>query len=160
MGLFASLETIWPIASKAVAQLQELAVQWNVVGALPLKWSFVGAKDGSFQNTSVETEEGSTNLDGIPNSAESHAQRKNADISHSHSVVDEEALLMMQEAQGDASGLDGFEFSGKGLETGALDQHEALANMDAASLWLDSRFLTDSFDFQDVFDFTEFNQPL
>ncbi|KAF7892031.1 hypothetical protein EAF00_008333 [Botryotinia globosa] len=30
------------LASKAIAQIQELVVQWNVVDALPLKWSFVG----------------------------------------------------------------------------------------------------------------------
>ncbi|EMR85700.1 putative c6 transcription factor protein [Botrytis cinerea BcDW1] len=36
------LQDEWPVASKAIAQIQELAVQWNVVAALPLKWSFVG----------------------------------------------------------------------------------------------------------------------
>ncbi|KAF7917187.1 uncharacterized protein EAE98_010292 [Botrytis deweyae] len=42
METLTALQNEWPVASKALAQIQELAVQWNVVDALPLKWSFVG----------------------------------------------------------------------------------------------------------------------
>ncbi|TGO31885.1 hypothetical protein BHYA_0390g00080 [Botrytis hyacinthi] len=41
METLTALQDEWPVASKAIAQIQELAVQWNVVDALPLKWSFV-----------------------------------------------------------------------------------------------------------------------
>lgn len=42
METLTALQDEWPVASKAIAQIQELAMQWNVVDALPLKWSFVG----------------------------------------------------------------------------------------------------------------------
>ncbi|TGO53058.1 hypothetical protein BCON_0130g00020 [Botryotinia convoluta] len=42
METLTALQDEWPVASKAIAQIQELAVQWNVVDALPLKWSLVG----------------------------------------------------------------------------------------------------------------------
>ncbi|KAF7891431.1 uncharacterized protein EAF02_001756 [Botrytis sinoallii] len=42
METLTALQDEWPVASKALTQIQELAVQWNVVDALPLKWIFVG----------------------------------------------------------------------------------------------------------------------
>jgi hypothetical protein len=37
MEVLSVLQGTWPSASKAIAQIQELAVQWKIVGVLPLK---------------------------------------------------------------------------------------------------------------------------
>ncbi len=53
------MQSTWPSAAKALSQIQELALRWNVVGALPLKWSFVAstksATDQVLSRTNLHT---------------------------------------------------------------------------------------------------------
>ncbi|CZR63610.1 uncharacterized protein PAC_13507 [Phialocephala subalpina] len=182
MNVLSALEPTWPIASKAIAQIQELAVQWNIVGALPLKWSFVGIEESGSRDSATNPFE---DLSGFQNRSVSDAatavpescQGGNSTTSQFRTGTDEgQPFSAIQQHDGligglwtassqvdsstlvdDTPGVNDFDFSAEGQEPN--DPFDSIQNHNTDTSWLEPQFLPDPSALQDVFDFPEFNIP-
>ena len=181
MNVLSALEMAWPIAPKAVAQIQELAVQWDIVGALPLKWSFVGEKERDAQSITTaafEIVNGPEPKNHSDTVAQKSRQEGNDNVSHLRTKMDEDLPSTTFEAQyglideawttgsqadssalvDHASGVNYSEFPVDGQDP--MDEFYSMANNDVMPSWLDPQFLQGFSALQDVFDFPELNIPL